>query len=241
MIGPESAALLALAAFAAAFVSGAAGFGGALLLLPLLTRTVGPGAAVPLLTVAQLAGNAARVGFGFREVRWRPVGTFLAGGLPAAVAGAQAFVVLPAPLVTRAIGAAVLAFTGLRLAGRLRFGGSPAALLAGGAVTGFVSGLVGSAGPLGAALFLGLGLPPVAYVASEAAAALALHGVKLAVYGALAPLPPASWALAVLLSGAMIGGTWAATRWIARVDPERFRLAVSALLLALGLHLLIVG
>lgn len=40
----------------AAAVSGVAGFGGALLLLPLLTHTVGARAAVPLLTVAQRVG-----------------------------------------------------------------------------------------------------------------------------------------------------------------------------------------
>lgn len=45
--------ILFIAAFAAAAISGAAGFGGALLLLPLLVAMVGVTQAVPLLTIAQ--------------------------------------------------------------------------------------------------------------------------------------------------------------------------------------------
>jgi hypothetical protein len=48
---------LLLCGWLAATVSGAAGFGGALLLLPVLTMTVGAKAAVPILTVAQLLGG----------------------------------------------------------------------------------------------------------------------------------------------------------------------------------------
>ena len=54
--------------------------------------------------------------------------------------------------------------------------------LAGGAVTSFLSGVAGSAGPLGAAFFLGLDLPAVAYVASEAVTASAMHVTKIMVY-----------------------------------------------------------
>lgn len=49
--------VLFVSAFAAAAISGSAGFGGALLLLPLLVGTVGVTHAVPLLTMAQLIGN----------------------------------------------------------------------------------------------------------------------------------------------------------------------------------------
>jgi uncharacterized membrane protein YfcA len=82
MLASMIAYLILLAgAFLAAALSGAAGFGGALLLLPLLTRTVGVAEAVPLLTIAQLVGNLARVGFGYRSIAWRPVLIFLAFAL----------------------------------------------------------------------------------------------------------------------------------------------------------------
>lgn len=61
--------LLLVGGWLAATISGAAGFGGALLLLPVLTYVVGAKAAVPILTLAQLLGNLSRAGF-----RWVPVG-----------------------------------------------------------------------------------------------------------------------------------------------------------------------
>lgn len=57
--------LLFIGSFFAAAISGAAGFGGALLLLPLLSRTIGTTLAVPILTIAQLIGNLSRAFFGF--------------------------------------------------------------------------------------------------------------------------------------------------------------------------------
>jgi len=163
--------VLFVASFTAATISGAAGFGGALLLLPLLVATVGVTHAVPLLTVAQLIGNLSRAGFGFTQIQWKPVGLFLLGAVPFSILGAVSFIQLPKELVTRTIGAAILIFVALQYFGLLKVKAGRALLAAGGGVVGSLSGLVGSAGPLGAAIFLSLGLPPVAYIASEATTA----------------------------------------------------------------------
>jgi uncharacterized protein len=87
--------LLFVGAILAAAISGAAGFGGALLLLPLLTHTVGATLAVPLLTVAQLIGNVSRALLGWRQIRWSPVVLFCLGAVPCSALGSLSFVVLP--------------------------------------------------------------------------------------------------------------------------------------------------
>lgn len=232
---------LFIAAFVAAGVSGAAGFGGALLLLPMLTVAVGPVQAVPLLTVAQLVGNLSRVAFGFRDIHWRPVAMFLATALPCSMAGAFCFISLPAGLVTRGIGLLLVAFAFLHWRGWLRVTRRRWLLSVGGAVVGFLSGLVGSAGPLGAAIFHSMELPPVAYIATEATTALTLHTAKLAVYQGFIQLDPHFWWLALALSAAMVAGTWASRRLVERLSTERFRAFVSFLLAAIGLSMLIVG
>src|SRR4051794_30886894 len=98
----------------AATVSGAAGFGGALLLLPVLAFTVGAKAAVPILTVAQFFGNLSRAAFGRRDIGWRPVFLFGAGAVPASVLGARVFVDLPPASILRAVGVLLLLVVGLR-------------------------------------------------------------------------------------------------------------------------------
>lgn len=226
-------------AFAAAAISGSAGFGGALLLLPLLVAVVGAEQAVPLLTVAQILGNASRAGFGFSKIRWKPVGVFLLSAVPAAALGAMSFIQLPKTTVTRAIGLAIIVFVLLKMTGVLRLRPGPGLLVIGGGITGFLSGLVGSAGPIGALIFLSLGLPPTAYVASEAVTALGMHAVKMVIYQQIIALDREFWLLALLLGSAMILGTWSAKRFIEKLAPEVFLKIVSALLVAVGLYMLL--
>lgn len=233
-------ALLLVGAFVAAAISGSAGFGGALLLLPLLTRIVGISAAVPLLTIAQLVGNLSRVAFGVRDIRWRPVLLFLSSALPAAALGAWWFAALPKGMMVRGMGVAILIFVALRLRG-LTFTASPRLLVIGGAVVGLLSGLVGSAGLLGAAIFLTLDLPPLAYVASEATTAIAMHVVKLVVYGSAIELGSGFLPLAAAMSAAMVAGTWAGRRVIERLPLPRFRLLVAGLLAVTAVQMILTG
>ena len=100
--------VLILTSFIAAFVSGAAGFGGALLLLPVVTAFVGAEVAVPVLTITQLIGNLSRIAFGIKQIDWKAVGLFCATALPLAALGAFGFSVLPKDIVTRCIGGVLI-------------------------------------------------------------------------------------------------------------------------------------
>jgi uncharacterized protein len=65
--------ILFLVCWLAAKISGIAGMGGALLLLPVLTHFTGIKAAIPVLAIAQLFAKASRVWFGRKELRWQPI------------------------------------------------------------------------------------------------------------------------------------------------------------------------
>lgn len=234
-------ALLVVGAFAAAAISGSAGFGGALLLLPLLNQVVGVTEAVPLLTIVQIIGNGARAGMGWRHIRWRPVLLFLSAAIPFSMLGALSFASLPTALVARIVGIAILLFVILKATGMIAFKPSRRVLVIGGGVTGLLSGLVGSGGPLGAAVFLSLGLPPLAYVASDAVASIAMHGAKTVVYGATIDLGPTFWPLAIAMGLAMIAGTWAGRLLIKRLPVDRFRQFVMVLLALIAVEMIIMG
>lgn len=235
------AVILLPAAFLAALLSGVAGFGGSLLLLPVVSFQVGADRAVPILTIAQLLGNLSRMASGFGEIRWKSVGWFCLTALPLAALGAFGFTLLPKDPVTRCVGAALLLlvlaqrFKGFTLPGDRR------TLLLGGALTGALSGLAGSGGPIGAAVFLSLGLPPVAYLASEAATATAMHLLKTAIYSKLAALDLRGLALGVAMGLAMWAGTLTARRWIKDMDRGRFQTLVTALLALVGAWMLLFG
>lgn len=234
-------AVLIIASFAAAFISGAAGFGGALLLLPVVTACVGVHAAVPVLTLAQLIGNLSRMAFGIKQIDWKSAGLFCVTALPLSALGAFGFSVLPTDLVTRIIGAVLIVLVLFKTILKFEFKAGKTTLLAGGAAVGLLSGLAGSGGPVGAVVFLTLGLPPVAYIASEAATATAMHILKTILYSKLIGINWASFVTGLVMGLAMIGGTFCANKIIKKMEKARFRKYVAALLCVAGAYMMIFG
>ena len=58
-----------VAALAASILAAVAGFGGAVIMLPVLVWAVGIQDAIPILTIAQLIGNLSRVVLNRRELK----------------------------------------------------------------------------------------------------------------------------------------------------------------------------
>lgn len=233
--------ILILASFIAAFISGTAGFGGALLLLPIVTACSGAEVAVPTLTIAQLIGNLSRMAFGFRQIKWKPVGLFCLTALPLSAIGAFGFSILPKDIVTRCIGAVLIALVLFKIIKKVEFKGGPKTLIIGGAVVGLLSGLAGSAGPIGAAVFLSLGLPPVSYISSEATTATAMHILKTIVYSKLINMDFIVITTGLIMGFAMILGTFCANKIIKNMSKEKFQKIVAVLLCISSLYMVIAG
>ncbi|MEG1890830.1 MAG: sulfite exporter TauE/SafE family protein [Clostridia bacterium] len=233
--------VLLLTSFIAALVSGAAGFGGSLLILPIVTSLLGAEVAVPVLTLAQLIGNVSRMATGFKQIEWKSVGLFCATALPLAALGAFGFSILPKDIVTRCIGAALIALVLFKMKNIFTGKHSGKTLLIGGAITGAVSGLAGSGGPIGAAVFLSLGLPPVAYIASEAATATAMHMLKTIIYSKLTSLTTETLIIGFVMGIAMVFGTLVSNRLIKKMDKNKFQKYVAALLVVVGGYMFIFG
>ncbi len=233
--------ILIFGAWLAATISGAAGFGGALLLLPVLAYTIGAKDAVPVLTLAQLLGNLSRGAFGFREIHWRPVLWFSLGAIPLSALGARLFIGLPSSWVMRLIG---IFLVGIVIFRHTPMGKRPFNarwLLPAGALVGFLSATVGSAGPLGAAFFLGLHLPSTAYVASEAVTASLMHVTKSIIYGRYALLTTANIMLGLAMGGAMVFGSWTGRKLIQRMPGHWFETLIETLLVISALSLIMMA
>lgn len=233
--------ILILSSFVAALISGAAGFGGALLLLPVATACVGAEVAVPVLTLAQLIGNISRMGTGLKQIKWDAVGWFCLTALPLSALGAFGFSVLPKDIVTRSIGAALIILVIFKVKKIFELKGNKRTLLIGGAITGGLSGLAGSGGPIGAAVFLSLGLPPVAYIASEATTATAMHILKTIIYSKLASMNLQALLVGLIMGAAMIAGTMVANKFIKNMEKDKFQKYVAILLCVVGAYMLIFG
>jgi uncharacterized membrane protein YfcA len=224
----------------AATLAAVTGFGGAAVLLPLLVMAFGVRDAIPILTVAQLIGNASRVWFNRRELDLPIVGWFALGGVPTALAGGWLFATAPLPALTRLLGLFLLAVVAYRHIGKGRWPRIPApAFTLLGAGSSFLSALLGSVGPLMAPFFLAYGLVRGAYIGTEALATVVMHVAKLVAYEGMRLLTPWNILAGLLLGPMMILGSFVGKRIVDRVSERVFVLLVEATLIVAGLRFLL--
>lgn len=227
-------------------LSAVSGFGSAAVLLPVLALALGEKQAVPVLTIAQIVGNASKAWFNRAEVRWSAARWYLLDAVPAAVLGSLAFVAAPARLLAGLMGGfLVLAVVWRRVGTKKPVPGEIAAapmpvkrLSIVGLFTGALSALVGGAGPIAGPFFLSAGLVKGAYIGTEALAALGVHAAKLAAYGGSGILSPRTLGLGLALSPLMIAGACLGKRVVDRLNARLFVAIVEcSLIVAAGLML----
>lgn len=231
--------ILSAVGFAAAFLSGTSAIGGAAIMTIALTFFLGGEFAVPALTIVMLIANLTRAISGYKEIDWKNVGYFLITSLPLSLLGALGFTLLPKNIVNKLLGIATITFVIIK---HFKFKEDivgKKTILSAGFISGFLSGFVGSSGPISAALFFSLGLSPAGYVASEAAAVSVLHIGKIIVYGSILNISPDIWIVAAIIGLVMIGGTMLARKYIKKIKPESFEKYVSIIMIFMGVYMIL--
>lgn len=227
--------VLLLVSFVAATLAAVTGFGGAAVLLPVLVVTFGVREAIPILTVAQLVGNGSRVWFNRRELNWRVVAWFAAGGVPLALLGGFLFAKAPLAALTRLLGVFLILIVIWRHArpGSTWRPSLPA--FAGiGAGASFLSALLGSVGPLMAPFFLAYGLVKGAYIGTEAMSTVVMHVTKLIAYRHAAVLPLHTLVAGLMLGPVMVLGSFAGKRIVDKLPEKAFVWIIELTLIVAG-------
>jgi uncharacterized membrane protein YfcA len=232
--------VLLAAAFPAAVVGGALGFGTGLVMLPVVVWTVGVRASVPVLTIALIMGNLSRAWWSRDELDWRVIGAYLLGAVPFAAIGSVMYTAAPPEWLSRLMGVMLLSALPLRRwlergPRRMRLRHFP--LL--GAATGLLSALVAATGPIAMPFFLGYGLRRGAYVGTDALCAAGVHLVKTLVYGRYALVTPETGALGLGIGSVMFVGAFLGRRILERMSDRSFVLALELLVSGLGILFLV--
>jgi uncharacterized membrane protein YfcA len=224
---------------AAGVISGIVGFGSSIMLMPVLVIIFGPREAVPIMAVASVMANCARVMAWWREIDWRAVGVYAMTGAPFAALGARTLLVLPPRIVEISLAMFFLAMIPLRRVLTARHRRLQLWQLAPlGAGIGFLTGIVVSTGPINAPFFLAYGLIKGAFLGTEAMASLAVYGAKLLTFRSYGALPTAAITQGLIIGSSLMAGSYIAKRLVMRMDAEKFRLLMDGLLAASGLSML---
>lgn len=220
-------------------VSGVIGTGSSVMLLPVLVHVFGPKEAVPVMAMAAVVGNAGRVLAWWREVDWRAVGAYALPGAPAAALGARTLWAMPAHAVDLALGLFfVLLVPARHLLRQRQWRLSLSQLAVAGAVTGYLTGLVLSTGPLSVPVFTAYGLLKGAFLATEAASALVLYLTKVMTFSGLGALPLDLAIKGLIVGGALTIGTFIGKIFVLRLPAEMFQRLLDCLMLLSGVALL---
>jgi uncharacterized membrane protein YfcA len=234
--------LLGSAAFVASTLAAVAGFGGAAVLLPILVFMFGVRDAIPILTVAQLIGNASRVWFNRHELELPVVGWFAIGGVPAALVGGFLFASASLSFLIKLLGLFLIMTVAYRHLGKgsaLRLPLRGFAVL--GAVFSFLSALLGSTGPIMIPFFLAYGLVKGSLIGTEAFATVVMHVTKLVAYRQVSILTFDNIVVGAGLGSIMIFGSFVGKRILDWLPERLFVLIIDATLIVAGIGFLIHG
>jgi uncharacterized protein len=220
-------------------ISGIIGTGSSIMLVPVLVYAFGPKQAVPIMAVAAIMANLARILAWWREVDWRACAAYSVTGIPAAALGARTLLALPSRIVDIAIGVFLIAMVPTRrwlVARKLTLSFWHLAIV--GAVVGFLTGIVVSTGPITVPVFLSYGLVKGAFLATEAASSLAVFASKAVTFQTFGALPPEIIVKGLITGSSLMAGAFIAKRFVLRLEPDVFRHLMDGLLLASGLIML---
>jgi uncharacterized membrane protein YfcA len=217
-------------------VRGFAGFGGALVMSPLLSLLYGPSAAVAMVVAIELVGFLQLLPGAAPRIRWREIAPMAAAALLALPLGVSLVVSLDPQVMRRAIGGIVTGLGLLLLLGR-RLAVRPAlpAALGVAGLSGLLQGLAGTPGPP-VVLYLFAGPDPAGENRRQLIGYFALLDLAGAGIFALRGVytPEIGWRIAALLPLTLLG-TWLGAALSRRVGERGSRLAVLGLILAVGL------
>ena len=220
-------------------ISGVVGTGSSIMLMPVLVYAFGPKQAVPIMAVAAIMANASRILAWWREVDWRATAAYSVTGIPAAVLGARTLLALPARAVDLSIGLFLIAMVPVRhWLKRHEIKLNLWHLAAGGAVIGYLTGIVVSTGPLSVPLFLFYGLDKGAFLATEAASSLGLYVAKSITFQRFGALNTDTLTKGLIAGSSLMAGAFIAKRFVLQLNADTFRLVMDGIMIAAGLSML---
>lgn len=220
-------------------LGGIVGTGTSIMLLPVLAYAFGPKQAVPIMAIAAIMANLARIIAWWRDVDWRAAVVYSISGIPAAALGARTLLALPSGFIDVAIGLffiLMIPFRRWMAAHQLTLPLWSLAVV--GAAMGYLTGIVASTGPMTVPIFMSYGLIKGPLLGTEAASSLAVYVSKAITFQRFDALPLDVFLKGVLAGSSLFAGAFIAKRVVLKLDASAFHLLIEGLMLVAGLTML---
>lgn len=237
----EEIIFLSLLTFFASFIGTLTGFGNSTIMVPVLLMFL-PFAPTMLLTgILHIFNDAWKIIFFRKGIRWKLVLYF---GIPAMIAtslGSVFIFTAPEGLLSRIMGAFLLAYSlFLLFHHKFKMPADAITAVTGGLLSGFFSGIFGLGGAIRSAFLAGFRLPPAVFLSTIGLIGLLTDLVRVGTYtlGGV-QLDSYIWAGMLLFVPASFLGAVIAKLFVDKINAKQYNAMVAVFLLLAGLQLFI--
>lgn len=231
---------LALASSVSWFISTITGGGSSFLMMPIIGLVFGSAAIPPVITVSATFGNTERAIVYWKSIRWAVIRWELTGFAAGSYLGAFTLTNIHGDWLTILIALYIL-FSAI---GLFRKGETSALtmrswyFLPAGFLYAWLSGILGSIGPILTPLYLGYGLSKEEFLATQAASRAILHFLKIAAYIGFGILSAENLWYGVLIGIAAFPGNWLGHLVVEKISEKLFQQIVLGFMLLSSLLML---
>jgi len=234
-------ALIALLTFLATMVGTLTGFGTSTIMVPVMVSFFPLSQTLFFVGIIHWFGDIWKMAL-FREgLRWTLILKFGVPGILATVLGGLLVFRIAEALMSRVLGAALLAYVGLVFVkGRFKVPETTATAVVSGALYGFSAGIFGIGGAVRGAFLSAFDLPKSVYIATAGAIGLAIDSGRVATcwWEGAQLSTRLRWGLLLFIPLSFIGAK-AAERIVERIPQRRFRTVIAGFLCLVALKLLL--
>ncbi len=220
----EQDILFFLSAFIAEIVGTIAGFGSSTIFLPIALFFVDFKTAIILVAIFHISGNISRITFFKHGLNWKILATFGIPSVLLALLGAHLIDILPQDILKLILGIFLISFSVISLKNsKAVIPANQKTLVAGGSLSGFLAGMIGTGGALRASFLTGFNLEKFTYIATSASIALVTDATRIPVYISQGFLPEQFYYYIPILIGLAVAGSYIGKKIIGKINQNLFR------------------
>lgn len=222
------------------FISSLMGGGSSFILMPIVGGFLGATAIPPVITIGGILGSSERAFVYRQNINWTILKWDIPGAIFGAVLGALALTKIHLEGLTILIGLFLLlsALNSIFKPIKVKFKVKAWHFLPASLVYGFLSGLLGSMGPLLVPFYLNYGLEKEQLLGTQAATRIIIHLVKIISYGLLGLLNWHYISYGILIGLAAFPGNILGHIFLAKLTENRFQKLVISFVMFSGIVIL---
>ncbi|HEY7368145.1 MAG TPA: sulfite exporter TauE/SafE family protein [Nitrosopumilaceae archaeon] len=238
----EQDILFFLSAFIAEIVGTIAGFGSSTIFLPVALFFVDFKTAIILVAIFHISGNISRITFFKHGLNWKILATFGIPSVLLALLGAHLIDIIPQDILKLILGIFLISFSAFSLRNsKSAIPANQKTLIAGGALSGFLAGLIGTGGALRASFLTGFNLEKFTYIATAASIALVTDATRIPVYISQSFLDEQFYYYIPVLIGLAAAGSYLGRKIVGRINQDLFRKIVLIAIILVSIKFVLDG